>query len=255
MRKFLGVLAAAFIAMGVAGAAHAATLDFSGSLSLRIATLNPIPVPGSGSATVNGAGVAGHLTSLGIPAGPFAVEKFVLPVTDPSVFPIAGVQVTAQNAEGNFVGNGGAGFAGPMVINGQSKVCLFGSCSAALQNLSVPLSVVGNGNPAEQVAFVTGAVNLTVVGAPWTTGTALIGDLQAGGFSQMGGVAPASNTGAEGGHVTLVTPLFISTNIGASAVVPAFGIFDISFAPEPGAIAAIGAAFLTLVAVGVSRRR
>ena len=254
MRKFSGVLAAAFIAMGVAGAAHAATLDFSGSLSLRISTLNPIPVPGSGTATVNGTGVAGHLTSLAIPAGPFAVEKFVLPVTDPTAFPIAGVQVTAQNAGANFVGNGGAGFGGPMIINGQSKVCLFGSCSAAVQNLSVPLSVVGN-SPPNATAFVTGAVNLTVIGAPWTTGTALIGDPQAGGFSQMGGVAPASNTGAAGGQVTLVTPLFISTNIGASSVVPAFGILGISFAPEPGAIAAIGAAFLTLVAVGVSRRR
>jgi hypothetical protein len=244
MRKLLGVLAAGFIAIGVAGQAHAVNKDFAGSLAIQLATLDPVTILGTGTAIVNGSGAAGHLTALQVPASPFATLGFVLPVTDPVVFPIAGVQLTGHNAEGNFAGVGGSGsFGGQMPINGFAKVCLFGSCSEAVSNLSVPLTVLGNGG----TALVTGAVNLTVIGAPWTTGTAAVGA-----NTLMGGVTPASNTGSPGGSVTLVTPIFISTNIGASAIVPGFGILTI---PEPGTAAVFGAAFAALVAVGLSRRR
>ena len=245
MRKLLGVLAAGFIAMGVAGQAHAVNKDFAGTLAIQLATLDPVTIAGAGTAIVNGSGTAGHLTALQVPASPFATSGFVLPVSDPVVFPIAGVQLTGHNAEGNFAGLGGNGsFGGQMPINGFAKVCLFGTCSAAVSNLSVPLTVLGNGGQ----ALVTAAVNLTVIGAPWTTGTAQIGTA----FKQTGGVAPASNTGSPEGTVTLVTPIFISTNIGASAIVPGFGILTI---PEPGTAAVFGAAFAALVAVGLSRRR
>jgi hypothetical protein len=248
MRKLLGVLAAGFIAMGVAGQAHAVNLDFSGTIAIQLATLDPVLIDGSGTAIVNGAGAAGHLTALQVPASPFATNGFVLPVTDPVVFPIAGVQLTAHNAVGNFAGSGGAGFNGEMPINGAAKICLFGTCSAAVSNLSVPLTVVGG--PGGSV-LVTGAVNLTVIGAPWTTGTAAVGAM-----TQMGGVSPLSETGALNGKVTLVTPIFVSTNIGASAIVPGFGIMSLQFkTPEPGTLAAFGAAFAALVAVGLSRRR
>jgi hypothetical protein len=247
MRKLLGVLAAGLIAVGVAGQAHAVTLDFTGSIAIQLSTLDPVLIDGSGSVTVNGAGAAGHLTALELPASPFATTALVLPVTNPDSFPIAGVQITAHNAGGSFTGSGGAGFGGQMPINGFSKVCLFGPCSAAVSNLNVPLDVVGQGG----VVLVTDAVNLTVIGAPWTTGTAAVGE-----FTQMGSVAPASNTGAGEGSVTLVTPIFISTNIGASSVVPGFGILSLTLqSPEPGTIAAFGAAFVALVAVGLSRRR
>jgi len=245
MRKLLGVLAAGFIAMGVAGQAHAVNKDFAGSLAIQLATLDPVTIAGGGTAIVNGSGTAGHLTALQVPASPFATSGFVLPVSDPVVFPIAGVQITAHNAEGNFAGVGGGGsFGGQMPINGAAKICLFGSCSAAVSNLSVPLTVVGVGGQ----VLVTGAVNLTVIGAPWTTGTAAVGTA----FTQMGGVTPASNTGSPQGTVTLVTPIFVSTNIGASAIVPGFGILTI---PEPGTAAVFGAAFAALVAVGLARRR
>ena len=248
MRKLLGVLAAGFIAMGVAGQAHAENLDFSGTLAIQLATLDPVTISGTGTAIVNGSGTAGHLTALQVPASPFATSGFVLPVTDPVVFPIAGVQLSGHNAIGNFTGVGGNGsFGGVMPINGAAKICLFGSCSNAVSNLSVPLTVIGVGGAP---ALVTGAVNLTVVGAPWTTGTAAIGTA----FTQMGSVQPASNTGATGGKVKLVTPIFVSTNIGASAIVPGFGIMSLTI-PEPATLAAFGAALVALIAVGVSRRR
>jgi hypothetical protein len=47
-------------------------------------------------------------------------------------------------------------------IFGVAKVCLFGPCKMNLvANLSVPISVVGQGG----TVVVTGAVNLTVIGA------------------------------------------------------------------------------------------
>jgi len=247
MRKLYYAVAASLLVFGLAGQAHAVALGFTGTIAVQISTLDPVIVPGAGTAIVNGDGQQGHLTGLQIPASPFAVTGIVLPVTDPGAFPIVGVQVTAHNAEGAFGGTGGDGFSGVMPVIGFSKVCLFGPCSAAVSNLNVPLDVVGQGG----IALVTGAVNLTVIGAPWTTGTAAIGTA----FTQMGGVSPLSNTGAPSGNLTLVTPIFISTNIGASAVVPAFAILSLHFVPEPGTLMLLGSGIAGLVAFGRSRVR
>jgi hypothetical protein len=134
-----------------------------------------------------------------------------------------------------------------MPLNGFAKVCLYSTgCASAGSNLSVPLSVVGQGG----AVAVPGLVNLTVVGAPWTTGTVAIGTI-----TQMGGVGPASNTGAASGSVTLVTPIFISTNIGAFAVVPAFAFLSLHFVPEPGTLVLLGSGIAGLVAFGRNRAR
>jgi hypothetical protein len=242
MRKLLGVIAASFLAIGVAGQAQAVNLGFSGSFALQIATLAPVGITGSGTATVNASGPGGHIASLSLAGGTFATTGFVLPVTDPGAAPIKGVQVTVSNQPGVFAG---APLGGLMGLSGSTKVCLFGPCSAAVANISVPLNVVGIGG----AAFVTAAVNLTVVGAPWTTGTVAIGTLTA-----MGGAAPASNTGAASGTVSLVTPIFVSTNIGASAVVPVFGILNLHFVPEPGTLVLLGSGIAGLVAFGRSSR-
>jgi hypothetical protein len=248
MRKLLGVIAAGLVVVAAAGQAHAAALGFTGSIAVQIATLDPVVIPGSGTATVNGSSGPGHLTGLGIPASPFAVTNFLLPVTDPGAAPIAGVLVNAHNATAAFAGSGGAGFGGTMAILGSAKVCLYAVCGSSynIANLTVPLSVVGAG------AFVSvmGAVNLTVIGAPWTTGTAAIGAT-----TVMGGVSPLSNTGQASGSVTLVTPVFISTNIPPSSIVPAFGIVSLHFVPEPGTLVLLGSGIAGLVAFGRSRAR
>ncbi len=245
--RFLGVLAAGLIAMAMAGDAHAVALGFEGSLVLQILRLDPIVIPGSGTAIVNGSGPGGHLNDLDIPASPFAISGFVLPVSDPGGYPINGIHVTAHNGDGAFSGVGGGGFGGVMPIVGAAKVCLFGSCSAALSNLDVPLTVVGQGG----VAVATGIVDLTVVGAPWTTGTAFVGTA----FTAMGGVSPLSNTGAPSGRLTLVTPVFISTNVSSSAIIPAFAILRLHFVPEPGTLTLFGASIAGLVAFGRRRVR
>jgi len=242
MRKLLGVIAASFLAIGVAGQAHAVNLGFTGSLTISLVG-NNVSVLGAGTAILNGSGSGGHINTLSLAGGTFATVGFVLPITDPAAAPIKGLQVTVSNAPGVFAG---PTLVGAMPLVGTTKVCLFLPCSIAVSNLAVPLSVVGAGG----AAFVTAAVNLTVVGAPWTTGTVAIGTITA-----MGGGAPASSTGMASGTVSLVTPVFVSTNIPASAVVPVFGIISLHFVPEPGTLMLLGSGITALVAFGRNRAR
>jgi len=93
-------------------------------------------------------------------------------------------------------------------------------------------------------------VNLTVVGAPWTTGTVQIGTVTA-----MCGRSPASSTVAASGTVSLVSPIFISTNISPTAVVPTFGFLNMHFVPEPGTLVLLGAGIAGLVSYGRTRSR
>jgi hypothetical protein len=245
MRRVLGILAAGFLALGIASQAHAVALGFTGALTLNIASV-VTSIAGTGTAIINGSGAAGHLSGLNLVASDFATAGLVVPVTDPVVSPIRGIQVTGANGSGAFAGSGGAGFGGPMPLVGFAKVCLFGSCGGgALANIAVPLAVIGAGG----ATTASVAVNVTVIGAPWTTGTAAVGTVTA-----MGGVSPLSNTGAPSGNVTLVTPIFISTNIPSSAVVPGFGFLNLHFVPEPGTLVLLGSGIAGLGAFGHSRR-
>ncbi|HUT77365.1 MAG TPA: PEP-CTERM sorting domain-containing protein [Polyangia bacterium] len=259
--RIWGALVALMLVCGSATPSRAElnnTLDQGGTLAIVINALDPIglslPTPVAATASRDGAGL---LTAVGFEAGLFQTTGVVVPVTDPGAFPIAGIQATVSNAAANFVrGGGGLGPAGniggTMPLNGVNKVCLFGTCSSAVQNLSVPISVVGLGGD----AFVTGAVNLTVRGAPWTQATAAIG---ASTIMGNAGAATQNTISASSisNVISLVTPIFVSTNIGASAVVPVFGSlnFTLKSVPEPGALAALSAAIVSLAAVGFARRR
>jgi hypothetical protein len=240
------ILVAITFAAGLAGSrAEAGVLGWTGELAIRVGTLNPISVYGAGIATVNGSAAGVHLNSLALPASPFATANLVVPQTDPGAFPIEGVQITAHNGGGAFSGDV---LGGVMPILGAAKVCLFGTCGSPVANLSVPLSVVGAGG----TATVAGAVAVTVVGASWTTGTAFAGTLSAMGFAH-GPASLTSSTAQNSGSVRLVTPIFISTNIGGSSVIPAFGFLTLHFVPEPGTIALVGIGIAALVGYGRSR--
>lgn len=236
-------------ALWIGGSAQAAVRAFTGELALQIAALDAIAVTGQGFAQVEGASAnPDHLATLHLDASPFAATGLLVTVTDPLVFPIAGVVATAHNGAGDFARDGSLG--GTMPIFGVSKVCLYAACEAGpLANLSVPITVVGQGG----AVTVTGPVDLTVVGAPWTTGTAAIGTVTAQGFAR--GPDGASSTLRASGSVRLVTPVFISTNIGGFAVVPAFGFLTLHFVPEPGTLVLLSGGLAGLVAHGARRGR
>jgi len=56
----------------MAGSARASTLDFTGTLELRVGDLPSVTGPGSGTAGVSVTGV-NHLASLALPGGAFGV--------------------------------------------------------------------------------------------------------------------------------------------------------------------------------------
>jgi hypothetical protein len=131
-----------------------------------------------------------------------------------------------------------------MALLGSARVCLYGPCSDPVANLVVPLEVVGQGG----TTVVSGPVDLTVVGAPWTVGTARVGTATAMGFAYGPG-SQASSTARASGAIQLVTPIRIMTNLGGFAVVPAFGVLTLHFVPEPTTLALL-AAGLALLARG-----
>ena len=254
----LGALGALVLLFGVATPSRAvltSTMEMGSKLTTLINVLDPVEavLAAPVAATVSRDGT-GLLTHVDFASDVFSVVNFLVPVTDPMALPIVGVIATIANDVPDFNRAPSGKIGGLMPLMGVNKVCLFGpSCSAAGANLAVPISVVGKGG----FATAMGQVNVTVVGAPWTQGTAAIGTI-----TMMGNAANPTQMGTTmvgfTNDIQLVTPVFVSTNIPASAVVPVWGLLNFtikSAAPEPGTIAAFGAAFISLVAVGVARRR
>jgi hypothetical protein len=230
-------LAGAF-ALGWATPAAAAPLAFTGSLAILVGPFG-VGVPGAGFAEVDG---HGHLGQLGVPASSFQVQGLVVPITTTQAAPISGLQITAANQSGVFDNPGG----GTMPLLGSAKVCLYGACSAAVANLTVPLDVVGR---AASVT-VTGPVSLTVVGAPWTIGTAQVGSETAMGFAYGPG-SQTSSTARASGAIQLVTPIAISTNLPSDfAQVAAFAVMTLHFVPEPTTLVLLGAGIAITAALG-----
>jgi hypothetical protein len=230
-----------------AGSAQAGTLPYTGTLTIDLGS--PIMISGSGIAIADGSGDGSHVHSLALAASAFAISGFVLPITDPASFPIAGMKFTAHNGAGNFADGGGT-LGGVMPVNGIAKVCLFAPCvGAPTANLTVPLTPIGAGG----AAAVSAAVNLTVYGAPWTTGTAAVGTVTVMG-SAYGPGSSASSTFAPGGHIQFVTPIYVSSNIGAGPLLPWFATLTINFVPEPATLLLLGGGIAALGYAGRSRR-
>jgi hypothetical protein len=235
-----------------AQSAAAAPLSFQGLLTVEVGGIGvSLSVSGSGVAQVDGSGGGLHLDAITLPAGAFSASQLRMPLTDPGVFPVAGIQLTVSNQTGAFSAAGG-GLGGPMPLDGSFRFCLQAPCGSTYQpaNLVVPLTGVAG---TDGTVTAKGAVNLTVIGAPWTTGTAAIGTITRMGFAH-GPESLASSTAQTSGVVQLVTPIFISTNLGASSVLPGFATLTLHFVPEPGTLALLAAGILAFAWRGARSR-
>lgn len=237
----------------------AGPLPFVGTLSVR-ATVNgsdvTLSLPGSGTAIVNGSGSGVQLTSLEVGASAFAgMASVVLPATS---YPVKGGRLTASNRAGAFESlAGGPSGGGVMPVHGWMKICLFGACPEAVANISVPLGgltylgpldVVGAGN-ANVVSF---GVHLTVIGAPWTTGTVSLSGATGMGFAH-GPASQTSSAAQPGGTLQLVTPIRVSTNIGATPAFPTIATLTLQFVPEPGSWILLSGGIVWLAVIGAKR--
>jgi hypothetical protein len=241
--RHLARLAAALGIASVAAAlpsanAAAKELPIQAELGLTISTLPPIVLDIASVAQVNPNAAGTHLLSLSIAPGVFQ-RVTRLSVTATSVAPIRGIQASTTNGAGAFAETAAARFGGQMPVHGFAKVCLFATCGQALANVTVPLDVIGVGGSVAASA----AVNVTVQGAPWTTGS--VAFTTAAGRpkgSRHGPLGNASSSAQIGGSLNMVTPIFIQTNIAAIGSFNAVGRLGMTFTGPPTCDVALNAA-------------
>ena len=221
----VAVLVAALASPAVEVAAF--DLPARATIGIAIPTLPVFQMNSSGTVVANPAEAGAHLRSLSVGAG-FASQVTTIPVTDPVAFPIRGLKFTAANAAGLLGESAGGRFNGLMPVLGVAKVCLFATCGTAVANVVVPLSVIGEGG----AVAVEGPVNVTVRGAPWTTGTIVAGSATAAG-GRAGPAGAPSSTAQIGGRLNLVTPIYISTNMGALPQIDSIGRVSMRFEGDP----------------------
>jgi hypothetical protein len=254
-QKLYGILLAA--ALLVAGHAGAGTLVYGGQLSLQLATLPGLGVPGGGGTFVAGSGP--HLSSFGVSAGAFGPASSSVAVT--ASMTVLSVRFSGvANTTGTFSGTGGAGLGGTMGLSGLAKICLVFDPSCAYVNVPVPLAG-GFGISGSQ--FITGPVNITLQHTGWTTGLVATTIHQAGSTVSTAGVAgfvhgaasATSSTAAGSGMVQLVTVTKAFTSLtGSFPELPLFGVLTLQFVPEPGTLLLAGAGVLGLILVGRKNR-
>ena len=252
--RLLHPACASLLGLAMAGPAYAAVMPVTGSLSVAIgAAPNELPTitaVGSGSATLNAGPPV--LSSVGLAGGTFAVAE-TIPVTDPAD-PFSGIKATFKNGAGSF------NLGGKMPVQGTAFLCLIGGCAGALANITVPFTMngtrgVGLGGAPIFLFNKADAIGVTVNGAPWVATTAKVGTITLMGFVHGPASGGAATAQAASGVVQLVTPTLISTTIGAVAVMPAFGVLNLHFVPEPGTLLLLASGVVGLAVAGLRRRR
>ena len=288
MRKLILLSISVLLALGMAGAASAAPLNWVGTSTLLLGDFPPTDIPGGGVATVNGSGALGHLNTLRFAAsrGNVATD-FTLLVTDPSV-EIKLIQFFDVQAGTGTFGPGISGAVestfspagknlGTLPLGGVVKLCVIDtSCNFSFSLiLSTPTAVagvIGTGLKAVGVGGEIGGgsliVGVSVQGAPWTVKTVTVIDeitttigtnktfitVTFKGFAH-GPNSNTTSTAAPSGVLQLVTPSQVVTTIptGSNEKVSSGAIFFLHFIPEPGLLLLLGSGVIGLVVLGRTR--
>ena len=215
MRRRMLIALVGLLALGINGSARAATLDFTGTLTLQLfGPISLVNIPGAGVAQVTG---APHLASLMLPGGSFGpfTTLFDLGTGSGNDLSLASV----SNLSGQF-----AGGSGQMGLSGIAKVCLiFAPCEYAF----VPLPFAATGTPPVGLGIggtqvVTGGIAFTAQHAPWTVGqpvltmhtpnTTISTPALPGGFAH-GPASLTSSTAWPSGVLQLVTVSKVYTSL------------------------------------------
>jgi hypothetical protein len=261
-------------ALASAAGARAEIFEFEGELTLEplLPAIPPVRIEGAGVATLNGSGAGVALRTLSLAGG--VAGTATVPVTDP-VVSNGGIEALRMKAR---VGTGRlrpfqppVAFpepqlsSGELSVRGALKLCLFGSCGAGLDLPLYGATVNGDAGlgldgllPIAPLA----TIRHSLLGAPWTPGTASLAVRTEGGgevSAVLSGFAhgPYSFTGSTalpGGELSLVTPLVFDSTGGAAVPPSGFARLTLRFVPEPRGLFAL-APSIALLVLGARRRR
>ena len=291
MRKLFVLTASAFLALGTAGVANAAVMNWSGTARVSLGDFPEGVLTGGGVATINGS--AGILPAL---LSPLRLAEsrgqikgtFTRIVTDPDII---GNGIALLKYDGIAFGtgtwggiSGGAASTstggGILPVGGTVKICLL--TTACTIFLPIPLSqpTTVNGVPGTDIKGVGvgglitmggyGGMRFSVQAASWTIKTATVLDQ----ITPTGGpprimttwvakgwahapVSTTTSTAQPSGMVQLVTPNQVVTNLplGSQQKMGSFVIAVIRFIPEPGPLLLLGSGVAGLALLGRRRMR
>jgi hypothetical protein len=291
MRKFLALMATGLLIFGMAGAASAAVLNYSGTARVLLADYPEGILTGGGVATINGSDgvIPAHLSTLRLAASRGQIGgTFTRLVTDPDVlgngvFALEYVGVGGLTGTNTGISGGAASTrtgGGIMGQGGLVKICLLSyDCTIYLPMiLNQPTTVngvPGTGSKGVGVGgLITaggyGGIRISLQGAPWTIKTATVLDQitpvagppreistwVAKGWAH-GPLSNTTTTAQQSGMVQLVVASQVTTNLplGSSDFMGSFVVTVIHFIPEPGLLLLLGSGVAGLAFVGRRRMR
>jgi hypothetical protein len=239
-------------ALSLAGPASAATLT-SAFPRFAIGTLPGATFPGIGAT-----GAATSDLSASLSAGAAFNGAFTTTIATSAAPPLTVVQVIVTNsASATFIGASPEKVGGSLAIEGAANVYGVGGFpGGGAPLLAVPLEL---GTP-NTLAKSAGGVAITVIGGPWTAGTAVVTGVPTttpGSQRNENGTATAmgDNGITPGGTGTLVLVALVKMITHIAGNLPAFGVLTLEYVPEPSQALLVGAGVAVLAALGRGRRR
>jgi len=291
MRKLLTLLLAGLFALGMAGTASAAALNWEGTFTLDMGEFGTGGVPGGGVATVNGSAgvVSAHLNTLRLAASRGHVTgTFINYVTDPEELGNGVAAIMFEGVQGGdgTLGpiSGGAaststGNVGTMPVAGLVRLCLLNTACSMSLTLPFTQPTTVNGVPgtganglgigASGTLGGYGGIRMSLQWGPWTIKTMTVIDhitttgeertfvpvVQKGWAHDP--ASTTSSTAQPGGMLQLVTPNQVYTNLpfGSTDKIASSAMLLIRFIPEPGLLLLLGSGVAGLALLGRKRMR
>jgi len=289
MRKLFVLMATAFLALGTAGVANAAVLNWEGTATILVAHFAPGKLTGGGVATINGSSgaVPAHLSTLRLAASRGQIQGTgIMLVTDPYTSGanpalryegVGGGTGTWGGISGGAASTSTGG--GILPLGGTLKYCILSSACTAYLAIALTRPTTVNGVPGSGTKGVgvgglitgghPGGLIFSLQAAPWTIKTATVvdqvttppifGDQEFVPWVTKGWahapVSTTTSTAQPGGMVQLVTPNQIVTNGPINEKMGSFVILVIRFIPEPGLLLLLGSGVAGLALLGRRRMR